>query len=96
MLRSSAFIIKFSFSLWPKFVRSTNQGSKAILVLKNEVFLNQVSKAILVYTLSGINQGLFLRNKRYQQGNENKTSLSQVFPPYPFPYPAGQREGVNS
>ena len=34
-----------------------NQGSKAILVLKNFVFLNQGSKAILVYTLSGINQG---------------------------------------
>jgi hypothetical protein len=36
-------------------VLRTNQGSKAILVLKNEVFLNQ---------------GLFLRNKRYRQGNE--------------------------
>jgi hypothetical protein len=67
-------------------VLRTNQGSKAILVLKNEVFLNQGSKAILVYTLWGINQGLFRRNKRYRQGKEkskvrkrSKASFSKVY-----------------
>jgi hypothetical protein len=68
------------FSLCPKFVLRTNQGSKAILVLKNEVFLNQ---------------GLFRRNKRYRQGHERDklrkrsfASFSKVYakhkPGFPF------------
>jgi hypothetical protein len=45
---------------------------------------NQGSKAILVYTLWGINQGLFRRNKRYRQGKDKSKFRKRSFASFSY------------